>query len=191
MKHWRKWFMFVIFLVFSFSNIGQAKADSIPFSDVPKTFWAYSEIQWAYEQKAIKGYPNGTFRPNDYLTEAQFVSMIFNYMKFSTREANKGEHWAQPMYEVFHTFKVPLNGYNSDAMKNKPLTRGGVAQIFSTLLKGESDLHKAVQLMYDYGLSTGRTGKKTFEDYGANDYLTRAQATVFLKRLDAKWKGTK
>lgn len=37
--------------------------------------------------------------------------------------------------------------------------------------------------MYDNNISTGRNGIKTYESYGIQETLTRAQATVFFKNL--------
>jgi len=47
------------------------------FPDVPSTHWAYEAIQTGVERGYIKGFPDGTFRPNDPVTAAQFIKMAF------------------------------------------------------------------------------------------------------------------
>jgi len=51
------------------------------FSDVPKSYWGYSEIQKAYELGIIGGYEKtgykGKFGPNDNITKEQLAKMIY------------------------------------------------------------------------------------------------------------------
>lgn len=49
---------------------------SSSFSDVPATFWAYSDIQRAYAQKLINGFTDGTFRPREYVARRHAVMMM-------------------------------------------------------------------------------------------------------------------
>ena len=50
-----------------------------PFKDVKTNHFAYSSIEWAYNEGLIKGYPDGTFQPDRTLTEAQFAAMLIRY----------------------------------------------------------------------------------------------------------------
>jgi hypothetical protein len=47
------------------------------FSDVPATFWAFSSIETAAKAGLVKGYPNGLFLPNVYLTRAETAALLF------------------------------------------------------------------------------------------------------------------
>ena len=47
------------------------------FKDVPKTYWAYSSIIEGVNKGYLAGFPNGTFKPNDPVTVAQFLKMMF------------------------------------------------------------------------------------------------------------------
>lgn len=47
-----------------------------PFSDVPITHWAYNDIQKAAYLGYIKGYEDGTFHPNDYITRAEAMTLL-------------------------------------------------------------------------------------------------------------------
>ncbi len=64
-----------IFLVFSL--IGQSTASaSTRFKDVGDNYWAKKEIDYLVNKKVINGYSNGTFKPNDNVTNAQVAIML-------------------------------------------------------------------------------------------------------------------
>ncbi|NJR50034.1 MAG: S-layer homology domain-containing protein [Leptolyngbyaceae cyanobacterium CSU_1_3] len=46
------------------------------FSDVSSNYWASTFVQELASRDVIKGFPDGTFRPNDPVTRAQFAAMI-------------------------------------------------------------------------------------------------------------------
>ncbi|MEB3181204.1 MAG: DUF1565 domain-containing protein [Nostocaceae cyanobacterium] len=46
------------------------------FKDVPAGFWAKSYIEALAGRKIIAGFPDGTFKPNDRVTRAQFAAII-------------------------------------------------------------------------------------------------------------------
>lgn len=50
------------------------------FSDVPESASYYAPVMWAVEQGIVKGYDDGTFRPDNKCTRAQFVVMIWRMM---------------------------------------------------------------------------------------------------------------
>ena len=46
------------------------------FKDVPRSHWAYSAVEEMADRGIVSGVGNGKFNPNDYVTNAQFVSML-------------------------------------------------------------------------------------------------------------------
>ena len=52
------------------------KKGSFSFTDVPKTHWAYDCIATATQAGWIKGYTDGTFKPNQSITRAEAMSII-------------------------------------------------------------------------------------------------------------------
>ncbi|MEW5859347.1 MAG: S-layer homology domain-containing protein [Cyanobacteriota bacterium] len=63
-------------LVETIMSPAPAVAQSINFSDVSSSYWAASFIQELAQRDVIAGFPDGTFRPNDPVTRAQFAAMI-------------------------------------------------------------------------------------------------------------------
>jgi hypothetical protein len=49
---------------------------STPFSDVPSGYWATQAIAVLQQQGVIGGFPDGTFHPDDFVTRAQWASLL-------------------------------------------------------------------------------------------------------------------
>jgi hypothetical protein len=48
----------------------------VTFTDVPSTYWAYGAIESQVAEGIVSGFPDGTFRPEQPVTRAQFVKML-------------------------------------------------------------------------------------------------------------------
>ena len=59
-------------MVFAFFSISIAKE----FEDVPNTHWAYEYISKLSDRGVISGYLDGTYRPNNTITRAEFLKLI-------------------------------------------------------------------------------------------------------------------
>ncbi len=167
-------------------NLYIVKAETITFLDVPSTHWASEEIQWASEKQFIKGYPDKTFRPDQFVTEAQFVAIFMRYFFNEQIEANNTfSHWADGYYDLAEKYRLPLKGYHSENVRNAPVSRGVVAQVLAASQGISSDLHAAIDWMYETGITVGKNSSSNnkYENFAANENLTRAQVTVFFKRM--------
>ncbi|MEA5601568.1 DUF1565 domain-containing protein [Nostoc sp. UHCC 0252] len=49
---------------------------SVAFKDVPANYWAKAYIEALASQNIIAGFPDGTFKPNDPVTRAQFATIV-------------------------------------------------------------------------------------------------------------------
>lgn len=157
------------------------------FSDVGKEHWAYPSIEWGVSRGIIKGYKDGSFKPNNQVTEAQFITMLSRLDRSSdnTYPTNPGEYFAEGTYRYFKSKHMPLNGLNDSQvyMRDQPITRGEVARIMAAFYGYDLSLPNAVYFMYKKNLSNGLTGKKDYRDYGVDQYMTRAQTAAFFERL--------
>ena len=57
-------------------NTPSAPTTQVAFKDIPSDYWAESFIKELAARNIIKGFPDGSFRPNDPVTRAQFASML-------------------------------------------------------------------------------------------------------------------
>lgn len=58
---------------------GNAEGMEEPFKDVSGSHWAHDAIAWAYNKNIIKGYSQDLFGPDDNITRAQTVTMLYRY----------------------------------------------------------------------------------------------------------------
>ncbi|WP_438315758.1 S-layer homology domain-containing protein [Sporosarcina sp. FA9] len=156
-----------------------------PFKDVKSNHYASSSIEWAYDKGLIKGYPDGTFQPDKKLTEAQFAAMLIRYDCSSPDSftSAKGKHYASGNYKYLQSNNIPLNGLNSDKSRDLPITKGQVARIIAAFNGVDLSESQAILYMYINDLASGATGKNDYTDYGAQNTLSRADATIFFDRL--------
>lgn len=54
-----------------------------PFKDVPSTYLQAKPIEVLQLQNIVKGYPDGTFKPDQMITRAEFLKMAFNDVGYS------------------------------------------------------------------------------------------------------------
>ena len=55
------------------------KVSKTGFIDVPEDAWYEEALAWAKERGLIAGFEDGTFRPEEYVTRAQIVSILYRY----------------------------------------------------------------------------------------------------------------
>lgn len=185
-------------LILNFSLVAEAQDNSKTFSDV-KQYWATESIYWAVKEGLVSGYEDGSFKPQNNLTEAEFAVMLASFCNnIDTKSLEKipGAHWSQHIYNELKRYDLPLKGYSDDSIKNKPITRGQVAQIIAAKNGFNLTYPQSVEYMYGNGLSNGKLPNiKTFESYGANDPLKRDEAAAFFKTLSNSeftyFRGTK
>lgn len=71
-------------------------ADELPFKDVSRSAWYYSYVKDAVDRGIISGYPNGTFKPSDPVTIAQFLKIVF---RSYTDDALGYRYWSDNQLE--------------------------------------------------------------------------------------------
>ncbi|WP_246310925.1 S-layer homology domain-containing protein [Paenibacillus xylanilyticus] len=92
--------------------------------------WAKSLIDQALAAGFVQGYGDGTFRPNQKVTRAEFITMLGRAMKMNTTnkvatytDAKKMPVWSAP-YIVEAASEGIISGYTDGSFKpNKPLNR--------------------------------------------------------------------
>lgn len=106
------------------------------FKDLKSTNWAYKAVSTMSEKGIIKGYPDGSFKPNDTVTYGEFIKMA---LVASTNEdigsAKSPEYWAISYYA--EAMNKGYLGDNSDIDINtlrKPIPRCDMALIISNII---------------------------------------------------------
>ncbi len=115
------------------------------FSDVPTNHWAYSEIQKCCDKGIVNGYTNGTFKPANTVTGAQFAAMLTRMFYPSELAANNSltsQGWYMPSLYTAYTANLltgtsRLASGRSDNWKssaNLNLNRYDMAQMLNNIL---------------------------------------------------------
>jgi len=155
------------------------------FPDVPSNHWAYSTIQWAVDNDVVNGYPDGTFRPSQHVTESEFLVMFIRAFD-ELPKVTKMTHWADPAYLYAEEKNWPTMGAGSHELRSKAISREQVAEIIAGA-NGVNFLGAdAIQYLLNTELAKGKTDA-TIDGYKGADFLTRAEAVQFIK--NAKDKG--
>lgn len=75
-------FSFILALMLSISSVSVTSA-ATSFKDVPSNHWAKKEIDYLVGKGVIKGYNDGTFKPNNNVTNAQVATMLVRALKLN------------------------------------------------------------------------------------------------------------
>lgn len=165
------------------------------FKDVPPDHYAYDAIKWAYDFNIINGYANGTFRPNQPVTEQQFAQILVGYFDLEpvSEELEKFTPKAIPSdanYNTLAAYQVPLNGYFHNNIRGNAVKRGTVAQAIAYIADGQTTLNKAIRFLLDHHISNGQNAKYEQTNlqrfFGTTNNLTRAQLVLFFYNMQNK-----
>ena len=94
----------------------------IAFKDVPSDYWAKPFIQELATRNIIKGFPDGTFRPNDPVTRAQFAAMLNQAINKTPTRSNinfldvASTYWAASAIQKSYTIGF-MSGYPGNVFK--------------------------------------------------------------------------
>lgn len=108
---------------------------TVPFRDVPDTYWAVNPIYFCYSKGYISGMGNGTFEPARKITYEEAVKMVVNAAGVSDSSLiHAGPYWYSG-YLDRASQKGFLSGFT--VKPGQPIPRGHVAQIiYNAMEKG-------------------------------------------------------
>ena len=110
--------------------------EGVSFSDVTAGAWYYENVMGAAENGYVSGYPDGTFKPMQSVTRAEFASMIAKAMGYdSDPDAGSAypdvadDHWAKAAINFCAQNDI-INGYDDGTFQpNKAITLQEAAAI--------------------------------------------------------------
>jgi hypothetical protein len=172
------------------------------FSDVSSNYWASQFIQQLSQRGVIAGFPDGTFRPEEPVTRAQFAAMINkSFNKFAVRQPINfndvpSNYWAYNAIRQAYSIGF-LSGYPGNVFNpNQAIPR---EQVLVSLANGleytaSGDLQTTLQYYNDSGSISGyartpvaaATERKIVVNYPNVKFLnpgvtaTRAQVAAFI-----------
>lgn len=184
MKIFKKVLCLLLVCTFAIGTLGVVNAD-MAFADLSAGHWAYSYVQTLVGDGTINGYTDGTFRPNNNVTRAEFVKMIGKTDKsFDTPFADINGHWAYD-YIMYSDMDVEGTTFNPDV----PITRNDVINLLwkragspeavaPSIITNQSTKAGAAAWAYSYGIMNGDDGV----NLRLQDGVTRAEASALICR---------
>jgi len=176
----RAWAVLLAFLMIVAAGSGSAglAADGAAgtFKDVSPSHWGYETIRWGVERGIAAGFPDGTFRPDESVSEEQFLALWLRANGYP-RDSRPGEAWSDPYYELADAMLLPVDG-NRAACSTRERVAEVSAAYHGLYLRGAD----AIRHLLDAGWSLGRTAP-TVEGYQGGRPLTRAEAVQFIRNV--------
>ena len=176
----------------------------ITFSDVSKDHWSYAILQNAVAQGIIKGYPDGTFKPDAQIEKVHLTSIFSRALKLKSTKPvaflDVGHLDATTKAEIAAAHEALIvRNFTGYFNPHHLITRVEVARMLyaaNTHLKGKAyvpselalftdtnmlnkDDQVAISLLKQYGVTNGYPDG-TFRPYAQ---ITRAEATAMLQRF--------
>lgn len=131
---------------------GQQQTD---FTDVPSTHWAIASIRRAVQDRITNGYPDGSFRPKETMSNAHFAAFLARSLYSDLYDDSNASPWYKPYMDTLFTRSVcggtaAGNAYHSSGsytgVANSPISRYDMAQLmYNILLDKGVDLPDAAQ----------------------------------------------
>jgi hypothetical protein len=184
-------FLLFIFLLFP-TVMAEAKSK---FKDVPNDFWANAEIEFLSSKGIIKGFPNGTFQPNQPVKRVQAAIMITRALNLNTsNRPNPGFKDIKNLdKEAYNAIAAVVDEgiFPKGQMfrPNEALSRADMAMALVKAYGLKGTYHKPItdvsKELYPYVSALAANGiTKIYQDgtFKPNDTVTRAQFSVFFAR---------
>ncbi|MET3618288.1 hypothetical protein ABID14_001926, partial [Peptoniphilus olsenii] len=148
--------------------------------------WYSDEINFAVDKGFIKGYSDGTFKPNNEITRAEFAQMISSFVQKgypgSTGFKDIKGHWASDAISALYGNKN-IKGYPDGTFKpNQKLTRAEAVTILNSVFGRNTKVNSL------YNINS--QGLRTFNDVGTGHWayyeILDASNAHITNKIDAK-----
>lgn len=190
-------FLFVLILVI-LSNSVYAQGNNL-FIDTNSQDWFIDDLSVLVKLKVISGYPDGSFRPDNYIQKSEFIKTLISSIGYTDIEKTY-KHWASGYIDKALDLKI-INEENLIDL-NKPITRYEMATIISNTLElkkesipsdiyeykhmikdideiNDESLYNSVLTTYVKGIISGYPDGS----FSGNRNLSRAEASSIILRL--------
>ncbi len=185
------------------ADIDQAVFDMVSnviskFIDVDEDFWGAQYIAAMFDKGVVSGYEDGSFRPNNGISIAEFTTMLVNQEEYELVSA--GSTWYMPYVATAVKNGVITSGdFETGIDYTQGITRGEMARMIAraagldevTGSSFEDNSELGVYRGYVYAVANASI-ISGFPDgtFRADDGATRAQACVMLVNLETCLTGS-
>ena len=181
-------------------TVTQQEQQTAIFSDTQTSDWYYPHMKMLVEKGGINGYEDHTFRPNNQITNAEFIKTIIGLV--DTGSIVYDAHWAEGYIQkarglgIIEADELPENEYDEPIRRQRMAkfaartmekvlkeTKAADTQEYIAKIKDWSDVCESckpyVAEVYSKGVICGMPDGTFF----GGSYTTRAEATTMLVRM--------
>ncbi|MDI4649190.1 S-layer homology domain-containing protein [Cohnella hashimotonis] len=153
---------------------------------VPKDLsghWSERLFQWGLRYRFITGYPDGSYRPDRPMAEAEFLLMLYrSYGATPLPSVISGEKWSDSPYRLAEMWNQPARGLEDETARTAPMKRVTAAEILTAALGLHYDGENAIRYLLGNRLASGKTAP-TVQGFRGEDTVTRAEALQWIRNL--------
>ena len=181
-------------------TVTQQEQQRAIFSDTQTSDWYYPHMKMLVEKGGINGYEDHTFRPNNQITNAEFIKTIIGLV--DTGSIVYDAHWAEGYIQkarglgIIEADELPENEYDEPIRRQRMAkfaartmekvlkeTKAADTQEYIAKIKDWSDVCESckpyVAEVYSKGVICGMPDGT----FSGGSYTTRAEATTMLVRM--------
>lgn len=170
------------------------------FKDIKDSDWFVETVSKLVDKGAIEGYADGTFRPNNTITRAEFTKILVSSLGYDNL-AKTDTHWASGY--ISRAEEIKLIGKGELKNIDKPITRNEMAKMCANALDYLGEFHVSDRNLFRSQIKDFDKIPKEYQDYVLKSYskgiitgypdgeykgnqgLTRAEAsTVIIRVID-------
>lgn len=168
------------------------------FKDVKVSDWFIETVSKLVGRGGIDGYPDGTFRPNNTITRAEFTKILVSTLGHENLPKT-GSHWASGY--ITKAEEIKLIGKGELKEIDKPITRNEMAKMAANALDYLGESHDKNRDIFKSEIKDFNKIPKAYQDYVLKAYskgiitgypdgtfkgdrgLTRAEASAVIIRI--------
>jgi hypothetical protein len=105
------------------------------FSDVPQSHWAALHITRLTYEGAINGYPDGTFKPGNNITRAEFLAVVVGALQNRPEAPPVDQHWATNIIKAAEKSNLLEPGEFAADTWGNPINRQEMAKIMARAMQ--------------------------------------------------------
>ncbi len=158
----------IVGLLLLFSSF---KNNAYAYSDVSKGFWAEESISQLSDRKIFSGYPDGTFRPQNNITIAEFLAILMKVIGENVDVSGNTGYWAERIVNIAKDRGILIAEEYEDFNPDDKITRREICSMLYRCFDGGENV--TIEELYN---------RKKFSDVDINK-ITEYKSTALLSHF--------
>lgn len=166
----------IMAMLLVFTAVPTAYAESthkVNYKDLKATNWAYDSVSSMSEKGIIKGYPDGSFKPNNTVTYGEFIKMVIVASTNKDIGNSKKGNWSKSYYDK----AVELKYFGNTDIKEEKLNSKIPRNNMSIIISGAIDYMAGGKVTYGANNGDG-TSKENLAEIVYNNLNDISEKTL-------------